>query len=129
MVESEKNPGRPQTETEDVGLKAERERLALVTTKRSERMTNYSLACSPQVIIREVKFKLFLRVTGVTGLIISFFLSQSSSNLSFLKSSHLIFKNAISPPLPSSTNMKILYPCRVNSVQFVFFLSLGSSTV
>ena len=67
MVESEKNPGRPQTETEDVGLKAGRERLALVTTKRSERMTNYSLACSPQVIIREVKFKLFLRVTGVTG--------------------------------------------------------------
>ena len=69
MVESDKNPGRPQSETEgdgereDVQLKAGREKLALVTPKRSERITNYSLACSPQVIIREVT--LFCRLTGL----------------------------------------------------------------
>ena len=70
-MESDKTPGRPQTETEgdgekeDVQFKAGREKLALVTTRRSEGITNYSLACSPQVIIREVnlgKLKLFLRI-------------------------------------------------------------------
>ena len=65
MVESDKTPGRPQTESEgggegeDVQLKAGREKLALVSRKRSEGITNYSLACSPQVIIREVKLTLF----------------------------------------------------------------------
>lgn len=59
MVESEKNPGPSQTETVDVEVKAGRERLALVTTKRTEGITNYSLACSPQVFIREVNSNYF----------------------------------------------------------------------
>ena len=61
MVESEKNPaGRPQTETEgrgekkDVELTAGGEKFGVVSRRRSEGLTNYSLACSPQVIIREV---------------------------------------------------------------------------
>ena len=53
MVESEKNPaGRPPTETEE--KKDGGEKFAAVSRRRSEGLTNYSLACSPQVIIREV---------------------------------------------------------------------------
>ena len=71
MVESDKTPGRSESETEgdaereDVQLKAEREKFALVSRprERSEGITNYSLACSPQVIIREVT--LFCRLTGL----------------------------------------------------------------
>ena len=56
MVESEKNPGRQApTETEEntPDVPTKRQNLALRSNRSSE-MTNYTLVCSPQVIIREV---------------------------------------------------------------------------
>ena len=60
MVESEKNPGRQDTEDSeednDIIPAKKRDKLALVMTNRSAKLTNYTLVCSPQVLIREVNF-------------------------------------------------------------------------
>ena len=60
MVESEKNPGRQDTEDteedEEIIPAKRRDNLALVVTNRTAQLTNYTLVCSPQVLIREVNF-------------------------------------------------------------------------